>query len=173
MYTAIFGVEVIFVTAVRYGSGFEQLGSLDRRPLRSPGGTRTQQRSKPTSVCMYIGMPKPGTRGTETPYTIPTVQDWCLPDATMGTACYPSVLLSGSCGCTCSSFPDDKDPSGLPCCAKPGIQASEKHIVYPGVTAASWAGQTLCLQLCPPLLWNKQARVHTAWLLSPQRTTYS
>lgn len=34
-----------------------------------------------------------------------------------------SVLLSGSCACTCSAFPVDKDPSALPCCASP---------VYPG-----------------------------------------
>lgn len=62
------------------GIWIEPLGSLYRKPLRSPAGT--QQRSKPTSVCMYMFMPKPGTQGAEIPNTSPTLQDWYSPDAT-------------------------------------------------------------------------------------------
>lgn len=147
----------------------ELLGSLNRRPLGSPGGTGTQQGSKPISVCMFTACQSLAHRVLEHL----TQAQQCKTGA-LQTPQGHSRLLQ------CSS------PEAVAALARLSLltrthQHSHtvpvltsrplRNTLYTlGVTAASWAGQTPCLQLCPPLSWDKQAGMYTAWLLSPQGT---
>ena len=145
------------------------MGSLNRRPLGSPEGTVTQKGSNPTSVCMYMACQSLTHRVLEHL----TQAQQCKTGA-LQTPQGHSRLLQ------CSSLEAVAALAQLSLLTKthqhshtvPVLTSRPlRNTLYTlGVTAASWAGQTPCLQFCPPLSWDKQAGMYTAWLLSPQRT---
>lgn len=100
---------------------------MDRKSLRSPGRTGTEQRSKPTSLCIHAGHAK-AWQGTETPAQRRKAGALQVPP---GLRTPPFSAPLWELWLHLGSVPCPQRAISIPCCTRSGFQATDKCTVSP------------------------------------------